>query len=73
MTTPEFLAAGSCSIRPCGLVISRVWRTGETNRNRSIICYELTDPDTAESLGVFHTPIKSRLAEQLIPYLQGNK
>lgn len=59
--------------RPCGLVISRVWR--EPNRQAGkgfMIKYELRDPTTGRKIGIFGTPGTSALANELQKYLQRN-
>lgn len=73
MTSPEFRRPGQSNPgRACGLMISRVWKTPDAQTGRGFLLqYELTDPD-GNSVGIFHTPATSRLAAQLLKYLQRN-
>lgn len=71
---PEFRTAGQDSPgRPCGLVITRVWKQPDKQAGKGfLIQYELSEPD-GRQVGVFHTPATSRLAEELLKFLQRNK
>lgn len=74
MTTPSFRSAVPEEGRPCGLVISKVWkeRSSQT-KGGFLIKFELSDPTTDMPIGQFHTPATSRLAEELLKYLQRNE
>jgi hypothetical protein len=74
MSAPEFRSAiAHEERRPCGLVISSVWKVPNTQTGKGyLIQYELNESD-GTLVGIFHTPATSRLAQHLLKYLQRNK
>lgn len=74
MKKPEFrTAVPEEGGRPCGLIISKVWKEADTQtKGGFLIKYELTMP-SGVAIGIFHTPITSKLAGELIKYMQRNR